>query len=237
MENFEIMKLYTSTGDLTGSTEVINAINDGCGFLFTRAKGGTDRIRVNTPDGTELIVMHNDNILELTNKDKYPVMILGECQHGQFGLEKKKVRNIWENPFIFIRDIIGRIIEMIQKFNKNEIKNPKNDNGQGCIAERLVNKKDGGAIAVLTNTNICFAAIGDFNSNDIPDDVEMYGGKLAVDVFRIYKEEGIDILGQLHGKTVINYVSTQPVKTDKIHCKSVQEWILIGDPSLKIGGY
>ena len=106
-----------------------------------------------------------------------------------------------------------------------------------CIAEKLVSKKDGGAIAVLTNTNICFAAIGDSNSNGIPDDVEMYGGQLAVEVFKLYAEEKIDILGQIYSKTVEDYVSSHSVKTNKIHCKSVQEWILIGDPSLNIGGY
>jgi len=64
----------------------------------------------------------------------------------------------------------------------------------------------------------------------------MYGGQLATEVFRSYSEENIDILGQIFGKTIENYVSTQPVSLNKIHCKSVQEWILIGDPSLKIGG-
>jgi hypothetical protein len=65
----------------------------------------------------------------------------------------------------------------------------------------------------------------------------MYGGQLAAEVFRLYNIENIDILGDIYGKTVENYVTTQPVSMNKIHCKSVQEWILIGDPSLKIGGY
>lgn len=237
MYGFELIKLYTSTETLTGSTEIINAINNGCGFLFTRAKGGTDRIRVNTPDGIELIALNNNDVSELNNKDKYSIMILGECQHGQFGLAKKKIKNIQHNSFNILKRIISRINDLIQKFNKKEKNNPGNNGNKECIAEKLVYKKDGGAIAVLTNTNICFAAIGDINSNDIPDDVEMYGGQLAVEVFRIFNEEGIDILGEIHGKTVENYVSTHPVKINNIHCKSVQEWILIGDPSLKIGGY
>ena len=77
----------------------------------------------------------------------------------------------------------------------------------GCDFSKLVNKNDGGGIAVLTNTNICFAAIGDANSNGIPDDVELFGGQLAFDVIKIYNEEKIDILGQLHGKTVEKYVN------------------------------
>jgi hypothetical protein len=240
MQDFEIIKLYYSTGAITSSTEVINAINNGCGFLLTRAKGGTDRIRVPKSDGTEIIALHNDDIDELSNKDKYPVMVLGECQHGEFNKAKKKLRNhndLFQDLFRQIINRINRFIELIQKKQgKEPIPQPVNTLNE-CIAWRLVNKKDGGGIAVLTNTHICFAAIGDINHNEIPDDVEMYGGQLAAEVFRVYSEENIDILGQIFGKTVENYVSAQPASLNKLHCKSVQEWILIGDPSLKIGGY
>jgi hypothetical protein len=129
------------------------------------------------------------------------------------------------------------LIDLIQKkIIKKSTPQPTGSLNE-CIAWRLVNIRDGGGVAVLTNTHICFAAIGDSNQNDIPDDVEIYGGYLASEVFRIYNEENIDILGEIFGKTVEYYVSTQPVTMNKIHCKSVQEWTLIGDPSLKIGGY
>lgn len=230
MQGFDITKLYYSTGELTSSAEVVNAINSGCGFFFTRAKGGTDRIRVPRSDETEIIALHNDDIDELTNKDKYPVMILGECQHGEFDKAKPKLRNSIE----LFKQIINRFIEL---FFKEKPKPEPTPTLNECIAWKLVNQRDAGGIAVLTNTHICFAMIGDNNQNEIPDDVEMLGGNLAVEVFRLYSEEQIDILGEIHFKTVENYVSNQPVSTNKIHCKSVQEWILIGDPSLKIGGY
>jgi hypothetical protein len=237
MQDFEIIKLYTSTGALTGSEELKNEINNGCGFLFTRAKGGTDRVRVNTPDETELIVLNNDDIQDLKNKNKYPVIILAECQHGQFDIARKKVRNSHFNIFSILEEIMNRIFRINHKNNKKVEVKPTKDTLKECIAWKLVNKKDGGGIAVLTNTNICFAGIGDTNYNGIPDDVEIFGGNLAVEVFRLYNEEKIDILGEIHGKTIENYVTEQPVTTNKIHCKSVQEWILFGDPSLKIGGY
>ena len=230
MLGFDITKLYYSTGELTSSTEVKNAINNGCGFLFTRAKGGTDRIRVPRSDETEIIALQNDDIGDLINKDKYPVMVLGECQHGEFDKAKAKIKN----SFDLFRQIINRIIELLKK--EKPAPQPTAVLNE-CIAWKLVNKKDGGGVAVLTNTHICFAAIGDNNQNGIPDDVEFYGGNLAVEVFRLYNEEKIDILGEIYFKTVENYVSNQSVTTNKIHCKSVQEWILIGDPSLKIGGY
>jgi len=43
------------------------------------------------------------------------------------------------------------------------------------------------------------------------------------------KEENIDILGEIHYEAIKNYVSIKPVQTDKFSCKSVQEWVLIGE--------
>jgi hypothetical protein len=106
-----------------------------------------------------------------------------------------------------------------------------------CIAWLLIQQKDTGAIATITNTNICYGAFGDSNQNGILDDAEMYGGFLAVELFRLYDQEGIDTLGTIHQQALTNYVDLFPVHTDKYHCKSVQEFILFGDPSLKIGGY
>jgi len=230
MQGFDITKLYYSTGTITSSTEVKNAINSGCGFFFTRAKGGTDRIRLPRSDGTEIIALQNDEIDELSNKGKYPIMILGECQHGEFDKSKAKIRSY----LLIFRQIFYKIFKL---FQKEQTKPVPTETLNECIAWKLVNKKEGGGIAVISNTHLCFADIGDKNQNGIPDDVERYGGNLAVEVFRLYNVENIDILGEIHFKTIENYVASQAVKTNKIDCKSVQEWILIGDPSLKIGGY
>jgi hypothetical protein len=215
MDGFEKIKLYTSTGNLTGPEDVTNAINNGCGFLLTRGKGGQDRLRTNLPEGEEIIVFHNKYVKDYENKDMYPVVILGECIHAKLDVA---LLNIF-------------------KFLKGEINYFLQDCIYECIAWKLVKKNNGGAISVLTNTNICYGTSGDINGNGIPDDAESFGGKLAVDVLRLYGEEGIETLGEIHCRTVEDYVSDFPVSLNKYHCKSVIEWILIGDPSLKIGGY
>ncbi len=215
MDDFKKIRLYTSTGNLTGPEDVTNAINNGCGFLFTRAKGGQDRLRVNLPEGEEVIVFHNKYVRNYKNKNMYPVCILGECIHAKIDVA---ILNYF-------------------KYQKGEVDYYQQDCIFECLAWKLVNKNNGGAIAVLTNTNICYGTSGDINGNDIPDDAESFGGKLAVEILRLYGEEGIEILGQIHHQTVTDYVANFPVSSNKFHCKSVLEWILIGDPSLKIGGY
>jgi hypothetical protein len=215
MDDFEKIKLYTSTGNLTGPEDATEAINNGCGFLFTRGKGGQDRLRTNLPEGEEILVLHNKYVKDYKNKGMYPVCILGECIHAKIDVAL----------FNFL------------KLNKGEPNIFQQDCIYECIAWKLVRKNNGGAIAVLTNTNICYGTSGDLNGNGIPDDAEIFGGKLAVDVLRLYGEEEIGILGDIHCQTVKEYVSGFPVSVNKYHCKSVLDWILIGDPSLKIGGY
>ena len=149
----------------------------------------------------------------------YPVCILGECFHGKFDVS------------------ILNILKLLQKDPNYHTEETNNDIILGCIAWRMVQKRDGGAIAAVTNTNLCFGAVGDSNNNGIHDDTETYGGWLAVEFCRLYGDEGKRILGEIHGMTIKNYVENFPVMKDKLHCKSVEEWILIGDPSLKIGGY
>ena len=215
MDGFEKIKLYTSTGNLTGPEDATEAINNGCGFFFTRAKGGQDRLRTNLPEGEEILVLHNKFVKDYQNNDMYPVCILGECIHAKIDVS---LLNIF-------------------KLNKGEPNIFEQDCIYECIAWKLVNKNNGGAIAVLTNSNICYGTSGDINGNGIPDDAESFGGKLAVDVLRLYGEEEISTLGDIHCQSIKEYVSGFPVSVNKYHCKSVMEWILIGDPSLKIGGY
>ncbi len=215
MNDFNIKKLYASTGTLSGPDDVIDAVNQGCGFVLTRGRGGTDRVRMVMPEGEEFIAFNIDSISQLNNKDMYPIIVLGECIHGRFDVG------------------IINIIKLLQKNPEYNVY----DCIYECIAWSLISEKNAGAVATVTNTNICYGDIGDDNHNGILDDAELYGGFLAVELFRLYTQEHIDTLGVLHQKALSNYVDLLPVDKDKLHCKSVQEFILFGDPSLKIGGY
>ena len=65
------------------------------------------------------------------------------------------------------------------------------------------------------------------------------GGKdgwINTEFFRQYGQEGNEILGNAYSQTLSSYFDTFG-KTDAVHVQSVQQWILLGDPSLKIGGY
>jgi len=219
MSGCNVVKLYTSTGALTGSDDVLNELNQGCGFVLTRGKGGTDKMRTFLPDGTEIVPIKNSVVRQLTNKDKYPVVILGECIHGKFDVS------------------ILNILKLL-KGDPNVYKEFRfNDCILECLAWQFVKQANSGGIAVITNTNLCYGDYGDKNHNDIPDDAERYGGFLATDIFKHYGQNGEHILGQLYINTLKDYIQNFSVGTNKFDSKSIQEWTLFGDPSLQIGGY
>jgi hypothetical protein len=209
LEGYSVTSLFTSDGTLTSPQDIVDALNQGCGLFFTSGRGGTDRIRMVTPEGTEFIAFHNRYIPQLNNKGMYPICVLGECIHAKFDVS--------------LLNILGGFSQ------QNCI--PE------CIAWRLIRKPGGGAIAVITNTNICYGATGDQNHNEILDMAEWYVGGLSIEVFRLLGQENIRYLGDLHAQTLRNYVDRYDVMSDKIHCKSVEEFTLLGDPSLRIGGY
>ena len=49
--------------------------------------------------------------------------------------------------------------------------------------------------------------------------------------------EGVDILGEVWGGTINKYLSTFPGMDSQLDAKTITQWVLLGDPSLKIGGY
>ena len=66
---------------------------------------------------------------------------------------------------------------------------------------------------------------------------------LNVQLFKEYSSD-VKILGQIWKNAITKYLDEFPIdwetpsgEVSSIDAKSVQEWTLLGDPSLKIGGY
>jgi hypothetical protein len=88
----------------------------------------------------------------------------------------------------------------------------------------------GGSIATIGNTAIC-SGIGGYDYSNY------YNGYLITRFFEIYGK-GEYIIGDICKKLITNYIGDFPTTPDNvIHTKSLENWILFGDPSLMIGGY
>ena len=63
-------------------------------------------------------------------------------------------------------------------------------------------------------------------------------GWITIEFFRQYGEKGHDILGDAFAHAVVEYVNTFDMSDlESGHAKTVEQWVLFGDPSLKLGGY
>jgi hypothetical protein len=79
--------------------------------------------------------------------------------------------------------------------------------------------------------------IGDYNHDGIPDCTQGLDGWFELEFFRLYNQENITILGQTYDQVLTGYTQNFPVDTSRYDAKVLETHILLGDPSLKIGGY
>ena len=215
MVGFENTTLFTSDNTLTGPADVIREINSGYGFLFFDGHGnpmlwGTHPPNdiVNWTDGLTLIKMGY-----LNNKNMLPICLVGGCHNNQFDT----------NIFNLIGDFYWAYATGIWT--------PE------CWGWKLTRMLRGGSIATIGNT-----ALGMTKEDKVSQ--EGASDYLDSQLFYEYGTNGTDILGEAWGKAITNYIDKYPIDWNQnstsdsaIDAKTVQQWVLLGDPSLKIGGY
>ena len=105
---------------------------------------------------------------------------------------------------------------------------------QDCWGWKFADKRFGGAIATIGCTGLSWLGI------------EYGGGGNNWMNLRFFKEyaNGTEILGDVWKNAICAYLDEFPIDWDtpnggmySLDAKTVQEWVLLGDPSLKIGGY
>lgn len=107
-----------------------------------------------------------------------------------------------------------------------------------CFGYRLI-RKPGGAIATVGYTSLSWGADDDVNGNGSPDIIEYASGYLNTLFFKQYGVLYTHTLGKMWGDAITEYLHTSPVEwndafLDVWDAKTVESWILMGDPSLVI---
>ena len=103
------------------------------------------------------------------------------------------------------------------------------------IAWEFINHDSGGSIASIACTTVSYAPLTTYTTKS-------YNSYLTMSIFEGF-DDGIDILGDLWGYSIDCYLEDEGVWRDIfppaiwMHYLSLEEWVLLGDPSLKIGGY
>jgi hypothetical protein len=230
MTDVDPVKLYSSNKDTdpdytpTG-TNLLREISKGAGLLFLT--GHASPVTWTThwigefegPDSWTERFLIND-FPKLSNRGKYPVCLVEGCHNSQFNVSMITTKQDTDNSKHMWT--YGRM-------------------APECWSWWLTRKIGGGSIATLGHTGLSYEATG--NSGDLdgdgidrPDCLEAYCGYQNRMYFKTLSE-GTDSLGLVWSSTIESYLTTFPGMDNQLDAKTVEQWALLGDPTLKIGGY
>jgi hypothetical protein len=228
MTGFTPVRIWSSLGNLQTQT-IHDEICKGAGFLYLVGHGNpmnwATHHNGDYTNWTEGFT--NRDIYKLYHKGKYPILMVGGCHNSEIDV----------TPLNFIKGLLEEGLHYFSGEPGNFGSYWMKDWVPECWSWVFVKKNRGGAIASMGSTGYGCVSIGDDNDNGIPDCVEGVDGWFETQFFRLYNEEEIDILGVTYGQVVSDYVITFPVYSYRYDCKVVETHILLGDPSMKIGGY
>ena len=232
-EDFEIDTIFASNGEMKTERDFMNAFNEGAGFLFMSGHGSPNSWGDHFPGvpgnrmwasftGTAVTTIKGYPpfigiplfpMSKLKNFNKLPVVLIGGCHNSQFNVS-----------------IFPGVIDWYNRRNTwcHGAAIPE------CFSWYLVKMPGRGAIATIGNTGLGYGVLGETTTVDGLD------GGICIEFFKqyadLYNQSGYGILGETYTQTLINYTQTFDMEFLD-HIKSLQQWVLLGDPSLRMGGY
>ncbi|MCK4826266.1 peptidase C25, partial [bacterium] len=218
----DVTRLFASDGTLTLRKDVIRAMNQGSGFMHFAGHGNPSIWSTHPSNDIDTWIdgLSIADMGKLRNRNKLPICIIGGCHTHKFD--------------VTILDVLHGIKEDgLHYFSADE-----DDFGSfwlfewvpECLGWRMISKRNVGAIATIGNTGLGYGYPG--NST-----LQGLGGWIEPRFFHAIGVQRKTTLGEAHSQAIIDYANTFDVHGDRIDCKTVQQWILLGDPSLKLGGY
>jgi hypothetical protein len=155
----------------------------------------------------------------------YPIVVFGGCHTSMFNVALTYHAYFWAPDYDL--PLLLRLYP-----------------GMECLGWCFNKKIDGGSIATLGFTNFATIASGNHSDKDKdgiaePDCAEEFSGYIETQFFYAYSKANISMLGQCWGYAEDTYLQVYDYTKTKDNCdlRTVQSFVLLGDPSLKIGGY
>ena len=207
MDGFTPTKLWASTGKLKNGWDIVREINKGCGFLYFSGHGSTNVWVTYTPG-------HTDSAGRFGT---FNIMFL----YNQNKLPVCIVGGCHNSEFAIGLSGPLKYIYFFAWMTE-------------CWSWQFVSRPYGGSIATIGATGLCWYGVE-------------YGGGgtdwLNIQFFQEYANDTL-IVGQIWKNALTNFLEKFPIdwntpsgEISSIDAKTVQEWTLLGDPSLRIGGY
>lgn len=224
MKDFESVEIWASKGNIS-TNYIIKELSKGCGFVYFVGHGCTPLWVTHPPyEGKWTGIFSLLHILLLSNTEKLPITIAPGCRNSAFDVT---TWDLFKNP----------------KTNWYSL-----NFGPACWNWLMLRKPNGGSVATLGSSGI-----GYIESDGETGEKSQGWSYIGPRFFYEFKEEGTKILGKVWKNVISDYLETFSInwntpsisykyspdkpRPDAVNAKTVQECILFGDPSLKIGGY
>ncbi|MCX6668174.1 MAG: C25 family cysteine peptidase [Euryarchaeota archaeon] len=227
MTEFTPVKVYASNKDtnpdmVPTTDNLVREISNGSGHLLFDGHGNPAVWNTHYPDDFTTWVggIKVFNFYKLRNGGKLPVAVVGGCHNSMFN-----------------NTLLSTLMDGDNNASTWVYGMPVPEDFSWMFARKL----GGGTIATMGNTGLGYGTIGengDIDGDGVndPDCAEALGG-YQERMFYQAIDNGFNILGDAWVNTTTEYLKTFPGMADQIDCKTVEQWPIIGDPSLKIGGY
>ncbi len=214
LEGFEQIRLWASTHNLNAHT-FNKAIRDGAGFLSYAGHGfehgwGTYRPNsIRNKMGILQPLYYTPFIKYIKNDFRLPIIFFDACLTAKLDFNITDLKGYYGLPVTII-NLLPRLRLESSDFLPS-------------ISWSFLKDENGGSIACIGATRPAYTHVDKYG-------VYAGAGYLDVHFFKAY-EEGITV-GKMHTQSQIDYINY--VGKDFF---TIEEFMLVGDPSLKIGGY
>ena len=219
---FNVSRIWASNGNLKDVAGIVQVFDNGSGFMHFTGHANPTTWSTHPPDNHSWLIdfLRMDMAL-LDNIDKLPIVVIGGCHNNQFDVSlSNMVRGILKYGLIKYfkqRDPVGRFWYMEWV----------ND----CWSEHLLTRKNGGSVATIGNT-----ALGLEYPN--AECTTGLSGWIESRFFYEYSQNNMDKLGDAHSGAIKSYIQIiQNIPNSADNRKTIEQFILFGDPSMQIGGY
>ncbi len=239
-ETFASTSLFASNGLWEDQSDVIEEFSKGYGFVYVNGHGspgwwgdhlpgipGNRRyslipgltVTQFTPS-FPFVNLPAFPMRKLTNTDKLPVVTIGGCHNSMYSVS-----------------LIPSVLDLFLPLWMFTYGTPTPE----CWGWYLIKLPRTGAIATMGSTGYSWGSEGEVCTIGTGD------GWINTEFYRQYGQENQTILGDTYRESITSYIDNHMIfeyeywRHDKgwdgIDQKTVQQWQLLGDPSLQMGGY